>query len=67
MSLGKGQAIPTRIYLLDIRNRVAYEAEVAWSRPPEYGLSFLKALPLAEISDPNLEYLRRLWVACAAR
>ena len=65
IGLGKGQTIPAQVYLLDVPNRVAYEAIVASSRPPEFGLRFEKTHPLGQITDPKLAYLKRIWIDCA--
>lgn len=67
IALAKGLGIPSAVYLIDLRNGVAYEANVEWCRPPEFGLAFLKTHPLATLCDPHLYYLKRLWIACAGR
>lgn len=67
ISLAKGQGIPSEVYLIDIRNRMAYEAKVEWCRAPDFGLVFLKTHPVTAITDPRLAYLNRLWIACAGR
>jgi len=53
-----GQVIPTRVVLLDVRARIAYDAEVAWMKSPEIGLKFLGKYTLAGQLPPGLNYLR---------
>jgi hypothetical protein len=60
------QTLPSNVLLIDVRGGTAYAAEIAWSRPPEFGLHFterhdMNALP-AEIA-----YLRRIWVDASVR
>jgi hypothetical protein len=65
ISLTKGVGLPSQLYLIDLRHGIAYEAKVEWSRTPDFGLTFLKTYPLAALSDPSLDYLKQLWIACA--
>jgi|SRR5882672_6006897 len=54
-----GQIIPTHVILLDVRARIAYEAELVWMKPPEFGLKFLKKHELGGTLPPSLHYLKR--------
>ncbi len=65
--ISRGQPLPSTLYLLDIRNAEAYEANVAWAKPPLWGLKFVHSYPLKTAVQPNLKFLRTLWIACAAR
>jgi len=56
--LPDGQVIPTRVILLDMRDRIAYECEVAWFRAPEYGVKFLQKYSLRGDLPPTLMYLK---------
>ena len=56
--LPEGQVIPTRVILLDMRDRLAYECAVAWARGPEYGLKFLQKYSLRGELPPALVYLK---------
>jgi hypothetical protein len=56
--LPDGQLIPTRIILLDMRDHVAYECEVAWFKGAERGLRFLARYPLRGVLPPTLTYLK---------
>lgn len=63
----KGAQFPPQFYLINIRDRVAYEAKVARGDGLEAGVVFQKTLPLSGISDPALGFLKRMWMAKAAR
>ncbi|MBU6299677.1 MAG: PilZ domain-containing protein [Alphaproteobacteria bacterium] len=63
----RGQTIPSRFHLIDIRNRKAYEAVVVWFAPPFAGLRLEHAYPLDSSLPDRLGYLRKLWIECAAR
>ncbi len=58
IALAAGQVIPTRVILVDLRNRHAYVAEVAWAKPPEFGLKFLHSYRLASELPAHLHYLK---------
>jgi hypothetical protein len=61
IALAKGQTIPTRTYLIDMRTGVAYECVVAWIRIPQFGLRFVSQHNLQYVTNPNLAFLKRLW------
>lgn len=67
ISLPRNQPIPSTVYLINMRDRTAHEAGVAWNSGKEAGLSFLKSYPLNEITDPKLSFLKQLWHARAMR
>lgn len=56
--LAPGLVIPTRLILIDTRNSIAYESEVAWLKAPEFGLKFLATHPMRNL-PPHLQYLKR--------
>lgn len=58
--------VPTSIFLINIRDRVAYEGVVGWKRLPEYGIAFLATHALSNLTKPELQFLKRIWLACAA-
>jgi PilZ domain len=58
----KAYVVPTRAYLIDMRKAVAYQTVVAWIRPPRYGLKFGGVILLNALADPELEFLKRLWL-----
>jgi hypothetical protein len=56
--LSASSIIPARVVLLDIRNSIAYEAEVVWMKSPEFGLRFLSKHLLRGQLPPQLMYLK---------
>jgi hypothetical protein len=62
-----GQQFPANFYLINIRDRVVYDARVTWNSGSEVGVSFKNTLRLAEIVDPALGYLSELWYTQAPR
>ena len=62
VKLPDGQAVPDRLFLVEMRSGIAYEARVAWKRHPEIGLEFVHQHGLAEASTPHLMILKRLWL-----
>lgn len=62
MRVPKNRQIPHTLYLIDVRERTAHEAHVAWSKGVEVGLSFHTTLPLTGIKDPALAFLKQLWM-----
>jgi hypothetical protein len=58
---------PSEFYLINIRDRVAYDAKVVWNDANNIGVTFKKTYPLSGVVDPSLSYLKRLWLAKATR
>jgi hypothetical protein len=58
---------PSTVYLINIRDRMVYEARVAWCGTAEAGLAIVRTLALNEICDPALVFLRRIWMERAMR
>lgn len=48
------QYIDERLYFMDMRNRLAYEARVIWQKVPEMGLQFLRSYRFDEVPSPQL-------------
>jgi hypothetical protein len=65
--IARGQAVPSRFHLIDIRNRTAYDTAVVWLNPPQAGLRFVATYALGGTLPAELGYLRNLWIECAAR
>jgi hypothetical protein len=63
----KGARFPPTFYLINIRDRVAYEARVVRSEGLEAGVVFQKTLPLSGLTDPDLAFLKRMWMSKATR
>ena len=62
-----GSKYPASIYIVNMRDRLVYEARVVWHRMGQLGVEFERTLRLSEINDPALIYLRRLWIERAVR
>jgi hypothetical protein len=52
--------IGTRVYFIDVGNRVAYWANVAWIKPDRVGLEFLRKHAIGFSLSPDLMFLWRL-------
>ncbi len=63
----KNSQFPSRIFLINVRDRLVYDAGVAWCGATEAGLAFTKVIPLRDGLDPSLSFLKRIWLARAAR
>lgn len=61
----KGAHIPAHFYLINIRDRVAYEASLVRSEGAEAGVVFKKTLALSGLTDPALAFLKRMWMSKA--
>ena len=62
-----GQILPSEIYLINLRSHTAHKAKVVWAREAEAGLHFLSSMDLLALTDPGLEYLKRIWSANSTR
>ena len=51
--------VPLSFYLINVRDRVAYEAKVKWRKPGESGLELGPAIALVA-PEPRYRHLRRL-------
>ncbi len=63
----RGQQYPTDFYLINLRDRIVYDAKVVWFSNREAGVKFQKVFRLSEIDDPALGYLKDAWLAQATR
>ncbi|HMI96011.1 MAG TPA: PilZ domain-containing protein [Micropepsaceae bacterium] len=61
IAIAKGEVIPTRVFLIDRRVPIAYEATVSWIKAPDFGLAFLRVHSLKGDLPPELDYLKRVW------
>ncbi len=59
--------LPSDFYLINIRDRVAYDSKVVWRGAHNIGITFKTFYPLSEVVDPTLSFLKHLWLAKAAR
>ena len=64
ISLKKNEFIPKHFFLIDLQGATAYEAVVMWIRVrqtiPQFGLKFTNAHRLDHLSNPKLQFLKRL-------
>ena len=67
IGVGKNMQFPSDFYVINVRDRIAYDAKLVWNKGSEIGVTFKKVTPLAAITDPALAFLKRLWMAKAAR
>lgn len=58
ISLPTTDAIPDSVYVVELTNRVAYEARVAWWRPGAAGLAFQEVYKLDEDMPEHLAFLK---------
>ena len=63
----KGARLPSNFYLINIRDRVAYEASLVRNDAPEAGIAFKATLPLSTLTDPAKAFLKQLWLSKATR
>jgi hypothetical protein len=54
IQLDDQQYVTDRLYFMDMRNRLAYEARVIWQKAPELGLQFLRSYRFDEVPSPQL-------------
>jgi len=66
LAMGKNMQFPSQFFLINIRDRVAYDCEVVWNKAGEVGVTFKATIGLSTITDPALGYLKKLWLAKAA-
>ncbi|MCP5410950.1 MAG: PilZ domain-containing protein [Alphaproteobacteria bacterium] len=55
--MDEAPSLPPSVYFLQMRDRLAYEARIAWHKSPEAGLEFLKVYRFADVPDPALRRL----------
>ena len=65
ITVNRNAQLPSDFYLISIRDRVAYDAQMVWNDGAEAGVTFRKGLPLADITDTRLSFLKRLWLSKA--
>ena len=62
-----GAHLPDRFYLINVKDRVAYDASVAWKRNGAAGLKWLSVISLAEATEGKFAHLRKIWMERALR
>jgi hypothetical protein len=66
VSMGRNLQFPSQFFLINVRDRVAYDCRVVWNRGSEVGVAFKATVALSAVTDPALAYLKKLWLAKAA-
>ena len=64
--VGINMQFPSQFFLINIRDRVAYDCDVVWNKAGEVGVNFKATIALSAITDPALGYLKKLWLSKAA-
>jgi hypothetical protein len=59
--LAEGQVIPEHCIFVNLKDGIAYQVAITWHRPPMVGLKFLETHHLQTLTDPKLQFARRLW------
>ncbi len=67
ISHAKDVQLPLSFRLINIRDRIVYDAELIWAKESESGVAFKTRTNISDITDPALAYLGRLWLAKASR
>lgn len=67
LQIPEGQAVPDKVFLVDLKTAIAYDAHVVWRRYPQVGLQFEHQHGLAEASTPHLRILKQLWMSARER
>jgi hypothetical protein len=67
ISIPTGTIMPKIVYLIDVRGRVAHEAERVWATNKMAGLKFNRTLALDKLDDPSLTYLKIMMDALTVR
>ena len=65
--LDKRQALPSEVYLIVVKQGMAYKAKVVWQKFPARGLKFSKTYLLNATLPEDVKFLRRLWVDLCER
>jgi hypothetical protein len=63
ITLGRGECVPTKLYLINRRAAYAYEARVAWINGPNFGLTFVNSYSLESELPAHLRFLNPIWAA----
>jgi hypothetical protein len=60
VSIPKRHAVPSKFFLINLHGQVAYECILIWTNGVEAGVAFLDTFSLAKLTDPKLQFLKRL-------
>jgi hypothetical protein len=67
ITVSNNSEFPSHFYLINIHDRVAYEVEIIWRSGVDAGVTYEKVHRLANVVDPALLFLKRMWLARATR
>ena len=59
--------LPSDLWLIEVREGLAFRCTVAWRNLPELGLAFVRVHDLKDPATPELRMLHRIWAERAAR
>jgi hypothetical protein len=62
VAIPNGKPIPDKVFLIDLKNRVAYMAHVPWWRPQSAGLAFQETYKLDGDLPPQLLFLKEILI-----
>lgn len=54
-------SLDAKVFLLQVRDGIAYEALVVSKERNSVSLKFVSAIPLASSDDPKMRWLKELW------
>ena len=66
LAVPKNAQFPSEFFLINMRDRVAYDCKVVWNKGGEVGVTFKATVSLSAVTDPALAYLKKLWLSKAA-
>jgi hypothetical protein len=67
ITMKPSHALPSNIFLINLRDRVAYECRTMWCKGAEAGLAIDTVLTLDGLNDTKLAFLKRLGHSHATR
>ena len=59
IAIARGLISPRHVYITHSRSDWVYEAEVTWTKPPQFGLKFLRSFPRDELGA-ELNFLKTM-------
>jgi hypothetical protein len=63
ISIAAKQQFGGRFYVINIRDGIAYDAQVIWNKGSEVGIKFESAISLSTNTDLGFSRLKNLWLA----
>ena len=67
LAVHDSEKIPELFFFINVQDRVAHKAKLAWRSDGAIGVCFENTLALRSGIAPSLRFLNRLWVERAAR